>query len=109
MGSYVWNGVLLKLAVLGRAGAGRGRLLPTPARQPWADLAPHLDRVPWACFRISSLRCSSERWAGMQRLARPAMWQVGADLCRDGRGSILVLELGGGVVPFAMVVSSRPS
>ncbi len=102
MGSYIWNGVLLKLVV-------------------WALLAPVALGVAYALgnrgqtLLLIAIGCGGMlpyllcevffgALGGMQRLARPAMWQV-VQTYASTVGSILVLELGGGVVPFAVIMS----
>jgi O-antigen/teichoic acid export membrane protein len=102
MGSYIWNGVLLKLVV-------------------WAVLAPVALGVAYALgnrgqtLLLIAIACGGMlpylltevffgALGGMQRLARPAMWQV-VQTYFVAASSILVLELGGGVVPFAVIMS----
>ena len=102
MGSYIWNGVLLKLAV-------------------WAVLAPAAVGLAYALgnrgqtLLLIAIACAgmlpyllSEVFfgglTGMQRIARPAMWQVVQTYFATVAG-ILVLELGGGVVPFTIIMN----
>jgi O-antigen/teichoic acid export membrane protein len=102
MGSYVWNGVLLKFvtwAVLAPAAFGlayalgnRGQTLLLIAINCFAMLPYFMAEVFFGSL------------AGMQRIARPAMWQVVQTYVVTVL-SILVLLLGGGLVPFAIIVS----
>jgi O-antigen/teichoic acid export membrane protein len=103
MGSYIWNGVLLKLAI-------------------WAVIAPAAFGLAYALgnrgqtLLLIAIDCAgmlpyllSEVFfgglTGMQRIARPAMWQVVQTYFSTVAG-ILVLELGGGVVPFTIIMNS---
>ena len=84
MGSYVWNGVLLKLAALGGAGAGRARRSPTPS----ATVDRRSSSSPSMCVGMLPYLLSEVFFgalAGMQRMARPAMWQVVQIYFADGR------------------------
>ena len=100
MGPYIWNAVLLKLAL-------------------WAVMAPLALSVAYALgnrgqtLLLVALACAGMLpylltevffggLTGMQRIARPAMWQVVQTYFVTIVG-IAVLELGGGVVPLSIV------
>jgi O-antigen/teichoic acid export membrane protein len=103
MGSYIWNGVLLKFVVWVVMGVLAFGLAYALGNRGQTLLLIAIGCVGMLPYLVTEVFFGG--LTGMQRIARPAMWQV-VQTYFVTVGGILVLELGGGVVPFSIVMNA---